>query len=95
MGRREREVEMAESVRQHRSLGDVAGVVGDSPVEVVDDPYLQWGGDQVEEQADHQGFGDPRIAFELGDAPDDDASDGEEDYRDEERGDRLRGHRRA
>ena len=76
--------------RQDCPLGVVPVVVGNAPVEVVDDPDLQGGEDQVEDQADQQGLGQPRIAaLCLGDAPDDDPSDGEQGNRDEECDERL------
>ena len=89
MARREREVQMAEPGRQQYPLRVIPVVVGDARVEVVDDPDLEWGADQVEDQADREGLGEPRITFGLCGTPDDDASDGEEDHRDGERHDRL------
>ena len=43
IGRRQREVEMAKTFRQHCPLGVVPVVVGDPPVEVVDHPDLHEG----------------------------------------------------
>ena len=44
----------------------------------------------MEDQADRQDLGQPRIAtLRVGGAPDDDPSDGEQDNRYEEGGDRL------
>lgn len=77
----ERKVEMAKPLRQHCTLAVVTGVVGDSPVEVVDDPDLQGGADQMKQQAGSQRLGQPRISH--GGTSDDDPTDSVEGYGDE------------
>ena len=76
---------MAKPARQDCPLAVVAGVIGDTAVQVVDDPDLRGRGDQVEDQADGERLAQPRIStLGLGGTPDDDPTDGEEGNRDKE-----------
>ena len=71
-------------------LVDVAGVVGEATVEMVDGPDLQRGRDEVGYQTGGEGLGQPRIAaLGLHDPTDDASSEGEERDREHSHDDRV------
>ncbi len=90
VGRRQRKVEMAKAVRQNCPLGDVAVVVGNSPVDVVNDPDLGRRTGQVEQQADGEGLRQPGVVARH--ASDDGLPENEQRYRNEN-GDNYQGKR--